>query len=287
MDGSSPDWEYPIMIGLALLLISVSVFLSYVVGIRKNRKAALDATYHFIFLNILSWTLLSVYVNILDESVGSPIPNGWIVLPVFVINILVITTLLLVYRRYLMLLGDPHTTPSQKSSPSLSPTVSIKPTFTFATIICILWIAVTAYTLVAIAGEDWFEPHEEEPWYDHYHIGAVVTKDAEGDYVVTIEKVDPDAIKISDLHYRILDENGAVVDGMYGNLENISTSSSASAGSISFLDKDDDGKLSAGDRFHILSVSNEGEAKPGYQLVIKPSGSREILNAFDEPFELP
>lgn len=284
--GSSTELEYPLIIIFVLLLISLSVFISYLVGIRFDRKKALDASVYFMLLNIVSWTILSLYVILLGVNIGTPIPNGWIVLPVLLINIGAILSLLQAYQRYLILARVTTLVPAEQPAVESFPPLNTHRSMVKPTAVCIVWVLITTYALVAIAGDSWWDFfQEEEPRYELFYIGADIHQDDEGNYVVEIHKVDPDAITHRDIKYEILDGNGSVVVGLQGSLESIFNSSNPS-GPISFEEYDHNGRLSAGDSFHILSEANGGRVKPGYALIIRERYDNKVLNAFDEPFIL-
>ena len=285
LTGSSITVKYVLVILLVLALISLSVFLSYLFGIRFDPKKALNASYHFFLLNVISWTILSIYTIQLGDNIGWPIPNGWIILPVLFTNIVVIIFLLQAYQHYLMITSD-HLEHTQQTIPPPSDRTIPTPTMRKSTAVCVVWIFLTAYALVAIADDNWWEVPEEERRYELFNIAADIYGDDEGNYVVEIVKVDPDAIIHKDITYEILDGNGTVVDDLHGSLESIYNTTNGSD-LIYFEEYDGNVKLSAGDSFHIRSEANAGMVKPGYALILRERYDNDVLNAFEEPFILP
>ncbi len=108
-----------------------------------------------------------------------------------------------------------------------------------------------------------------------------------GDYIVMIEKVDPDAVGVINCNYILLDEHGRAVPGVQGSVREIygvdldfraGDSDDQGTFNVSFVDMDKDGKICADDYFIIRSEKNGGIAEMDYSLLIKFDVTGEKMN---------
>lgn len=110
-------------------------------------------------------------------------------------------------------------------------------------------------------------------------IGAVYQPCGTKDFVVHIEKVDPDAVRPNSVTYILLDDQGKAVPGVQGCVSFIyCRNPDFEQTNISFQDNDRDGRISAGDVFIIISKENGGQAEPGYSLLLKYDVTGDKMN---------
>lgn len=101
-------------------------------------------------------------------------------------------------------------------------------------------------------------------------VGAYSEKNENGNFTITIEKVDPDSVSILSVNYILLDEGGRAVPGEQGGVKDIyGLNPKFSHTNITFLDNDRDTKVSSGDTFLICNTGNGGPASSGYSLLLK------------------
>ena len=102
-----------------------------------------------------------------------------------------------------------------------------------------------------------------------------------GNYVIEVVDISPDAVAVYNNYYILVDNTGRAVPGEQGDVREIycldldfqrlegSLHSNDQNFNISFIDLDADGRISSHDLFVIRSEENGGVARNGYQLVLK------------------
>ena len=110
-------------------------------------------------------------------------------------------------------------------------------------------------------------------------VGAIYQPVGSNDFMVTIEKVDPDAVSVISVDYFLLDASSSAVPGVQGSVKEIyGLNFEDPYTNVSFQDNDRDGKISSGDIFLIKNANNGGQAQTGYSLLLKFSVTGDKMN---------
>lgn len=104
---------------------------------------------------------------------------------------------------------------------------------------------------------------------------------ANGDYVINVTELDPDAVCVLRVSYIIVDDHGKALPGAQGSVRDIYgvdlsfqgssdlKSTGYRRGNESFVDNDADGNISPGDQFVVRSAENGGVAVEGYEFILE------------------
>ena len=118
-----------------------------------------------------------------------------------------------------------------------------------------------------------------------------------GDYVIEVVEISPDAVSVISVNYIMLDYRGMAIPGEQGSVSDIycvdldfqglegSSRSIDHEVNVSFIDLDKDGRISIRDLFVIRSLDNGGIAGDGYQLLLKfdVTGDNMLYITFQNP----
>jgi len=120
-------------------------------------------------------------------------------------------------------------------------------------------------------------------------VTAISSQAENGDYVIEITEVEPDAVCAFHVNYIIEDDHGNALPGAQGTVRSIYevdltfqipkdyTGPRNHEGNVSFVDNDVDGKISHGDIFVVRSVENGGIARKGYQFILIFTVSHDVI----------
>jgi len=119
----------------------------------------------------------------------------------------------------------------------------------------------------------WKDPEEVTPT-----VGAIY-QPGSGDYMITIEKVDPEPADILKVRYILLNETNDPIPGIQGDLVDIlNLDFSHESTNITFHDNDRDEHISRGDTFILKEARSGGITKPGYALLLVYIPTEEKIN---------
>lgn len=130
--------------------------------------------------------------------------------------------------------------------------------------------------------ETFVRPNKQTPT-----VGMVQYRSQNGDFIVVVEKVDPDAVSVISVNYILLDNRSRAVPGVQGSVKDIycidyyyepSGRPEGWVFNVSFIDTDLDAKLSARDYFIVRHVDNRGQAEEGYILLLKSEVTGDKMN---------
>lgn len=185
-------------------------------------------------------------------------------------------------------IGLPQRIPVPKNPPSNS--IAVPVLALVALFIFIMFLALFLYTWAL----SFVESDKQYPT-----INAISSQTDNGDFVIEITEVEPDAVCALHVDYRIEDDHGDPVPGVQGRVRSIYevdltfqipedwTGTLDREGNVSFVDKDVDGKICHGDVFVVKSVENGGVAKKGYQFILIFTVSHDVIGkvSFDDQWE--
>ena len=159
----------------------------------------------------------------------------------------------------------------------------------FFVIMLTIFTVVFSYLMYNWA-ETFVRPNKQTPT-----VGMVQYRSQNGDFIVEVEKVDPDAVSVISVNYILLDTRSSAVPGVQGSVKDIycidyyyepSGRPEGWVFNVSFIDTDLDAKLSAGDYFVVRHVDNRGQAEEGYILLLKSEVTGDKMNGGGTMFRI-
>ena len=250
-----------------LFIISLSVFMIFLIFIDKKITYALRVSFNFLLLNFFGWIILENYLSEVKSNYDSSVSNDYIFYPILFLNVIMIVIFVRYYHSYV------HSVRKQIIKGYLIPFHSI-----FLSLVIVAYLTSLTYVGLMVYGNETYGYETTTPT-----IGAVCEVDDNGDFIIRILKVDPGGYpdNLWYMSYYLVDRNRTIVHDIKGNVIDIHDLNFTHTNvNLSYKDADDDRRLSEGDFFMIKSVENGGVANTDHAFLLRHDLTGDRMNGW-------